>query len=279
VTASAEGSDTSQPTEADTPGGAGGADKPGLAALRDVTAGLAHELRNPLQFIQNYAEVVTELGDELDGILHDGTTTLPSQTVDDLTSLHSELSRAGEQIVRHARRLDAIVESMLATSGDTTPRRELADLNVLVRESAEFGRDGRGTSSSVSGERIDFDLDDSIPLVMVDALRLSRAVVNVVTNALQAAGDDPPADAPPTVTVRTRAVDDGFTITVEDNGPGIAGDSRQRVFEPFFSAKQGRAHAGLGLTQVWDIVVDDHQGRVEIDRRDDITVVSLFIPT
>jgi two-component system NtrC family sensor kinase len=278
VNASAEGGDTSEPAAADTPAGASSADTPGLAALRDVTAGLAHELRNPLQFIQNYAEVVTELGDELDGILHDGTA-LPSQTVDDLTSLHSELSRAGEQIVRHARRLDAIVESMLATSGDTTPRRELADLNVLVRESAEFGRDGRGTASSVSGERIDFDLDDSIPLVMVDALRLSRAVVNVVTNALQAAGDDPPADAPPTVTVRTRAASDGFTITVEDNGPGIAGDSRQRVFEPFFSAKQGRAHAGLGLTQVWDIVVDDHQGRVEIDRRDDITVVSLFIPT
>jgi two-component system, NtrC family, sensor kinase len=267
VTGSAEG---------DARAGAGAT--PGLAALRDVAAGLAHELRNPLQFIQNYAAVVAELGSELDGILEDVRPTLASSAVDDLTSLHVELAMASEQIVRHANRLDAIVESMLATSGESAAQRELADLNVLVRESVEYAYEGRRGPSAILVEHIDVDLDPSIPLVMVDALRLSRAVVNLVTNALQAA-DDGAERRQPTVVVRTRRIGDEFAVVVEDNGPGIPEEVRAKVFEPFFSTKGGRAHAGLGLTQVWDIVVVDHGGTVEIDRTPaGHTVFTITIP-
>jgi C4-dicarboxylate-specific signal transduction histidine kinase len=155
---------------------------------------------------------------------------------------------------------------MLATSGESAARRELADLNVLVRESVEYAYEGRRGPSAISGEHLDLDLDPSIPPVMVDALRLSRVVVNLVTNALQAAADDRAGRREPAVVVRTRRVGDGFAIVVEDNGPGIPDEIRARVFEPFFSAKGGRTHAGLGLTQVWDIVVVDHGGTVDIDR-------------
>jgi signal transduction histidine kinase len=236
-----------------------------LDALRAVTAGLAHEIRNPLQFIKNYAEVVAELAAELRNIVEESASTMTPSAIEDLASLREELGQAGEQIVRHAGRLDAIIESMLATSQQGSGQRQLTDVNLLVKESAEFAYHGRAAAPESSRlEQLEFDLDPDLPLAMLDPLRMSRAVINLVVNALQAVALGSDTDAP-TVRVRTRRTADGFSIVIEDNGPGIATDQRQRVFEPFFTTKRGRHHAGLGLTQVWDIVVSDHGGTVTID--------------
>jgi signal transduction histidine kinase len=249
-----------------------------LDALRAVTAGLAHEIRNPLQFIKNYAEVVAELASELQTIASEAEGTVSAPMFDDLTSLRTELGQAGEQIVRHVGRLDAIVESMLAASHHGSGHRQLTDLNLLVRESAEFAYHGRvGAPAAPRVERLEFDLEQDLPLVVVDPLRLSRAVINLVANALQAlAGDS--AALEPAVTVRTGRVPNGISISVADNGPGIAADVQPRVFEPFFTGKSGRHHAGLGLTQVWDIVVGDHGGSVTIEGRGPGTIATITLP-
>lgn len=246
---------------------------PDLESLRAVAAGLAHEIRNPLQFIQNYAEVVTELARELQHIVDDlqgddplrDAAAVGDAAVDDLRSLHRELDQAGAQIVQHAVRLDAIVESMLATADRGGGTRELTDLNVLVRESADYAYHGRAGRQPTGPERLELSLDPDLPLVVVDPLRLSRAVVNLVANALQAVSAPAAADAEPTVRVSTALAGDELVVTVVDNGVGMPDEVRARAFEPFFTATRGREHAGLGLTQVWEIVVRDHGGRVTLD--------------
>ncbi len=251
--------------DTEAPGTSGAASTGDLDALRAVTAGLAHEIRNPLQFIQNAAEVVAELSTELDTIVAEASDTVPPTVHDDLRVLRGELAEASDQIVRHVSRLDAIVESMLAASHHGSGRRQLTDVNLLVRESAEFAYHGRTGGISTSGEQLMFDLAPDLPLVVVDPVRLSRAVINVVANALQAVDGGTTDGTPPTVQIETRSTPAAVTIVVRDNGPGIAEDVRDRVFEPFVTGKQGRHHAGLGLTQVWDIVVGDHRGDVHID--------------
>jgi signal transduction histidine kinase len=237
-----------------------------LDALRAVTAGLAHEVRNPLQFIKNYAEVVSELSTELAAMLDESGAELPAPLFDDVTSLRDELGRAGEQIVRHVQRLDAIVESMLAATQSARGQRQLTDINLLVTESAEFAYHGRaGPHAAARNERLSLALDRDLPLAAVDSLRLSRAVVNLVSNALQAVGNGGSGSAEPTVEVATVRSAEGFSIVVRDNGPGIPPELQGRVFEPFLTAKRGRDHAGLGLTQVWEIVVGDHEGTVTIE--------------
>jgi signal transduction histidine kinase len=250
-----------------------------LDALRSVTAGLAHEVRNPLQFIKNYAEVVTELSSELDVIVAECGPDVPASLVDDLASLRTELGQAGEQIERHVRRLDAIVESMLAATQQARGQRQLTDVNLLVTEAAEYAYHGRaGSHRAPRDERLVLELDRELPLAVVDPLRLSRAVVNLVTNALQAAGDGGSGPEEPTVVVSTAPTPTGFSIVVRDNGPGIPAELRGRVFEPFLTAKRGRHHAGLGLTQVWEIVVGDHHGTVTIDSDDTGTVATIAVP-
>jgi signal transduction histidine kinase len=249
-----------------------------LDQLRAVTAGLAHEIRNPLQFIKNYAEVVSELCDELRSIVGEDER-MGEPTRGDLATLHDELSQAADQIDRHVTRLDSIVESMSAASSPGSGRRQLTDVNLLVRESAEFAYHGRaGAPAEPRTESLAFELDPELPPAVVDPVRLSRAVINLVTNALQALAGGQTVVSDPQVTVRTAAADDAFVITVEDNGPGIPPEIRGRVFEPFFTVKPGRHHAGLGLTQVWDIVVN-HGGTVTIDSDGERgTVVTLRLP-
>ena len=252
-----------------------------LDALRAVTAGLAHEVRNPLQFIKNYAEVVAELSSELDMMVAEAGDDLPPPLLDDVRSLRDELGRAGEQIVRHVQRLDAIVESMLAATQSARGARQLTDVNLLVTESAEFAYHGRaGPHTASRAERLTFRLDRDLPLAVVDPLRLSRAVVNLVSNALQAVGNGGAGSEEPTVEVSTSRTHDGFSIVVRDNGPGIPTELQGRVFEPFLTAKRGRDHAGLGLTQVWEIVVGDHDGSVTIESDSTQgTIATITVPT
>jgi signal transduction histidine kinase len=250
-----------------------------LDQLRAVTAGLAHEIRNPLRFVKNYAEVVSELADELRSIVAEDER-IVEPTRGDLSTLHEELRQAADQIDRHVTRLDAVVESMSAASSPASGRRQLTDVNLLVRESAEFAYHGRaGSLAAPRIEGLAFDLDTNLPPALLDPVRLSRAVINLVTNALQALAGGQGVVRNPQVTVRTGVTDDGFAIAVEDNGPGMAPDIRSRVFEPFFTAKRGRHHAGLGLTQAWDIVTN-HGGTITIDSEPEHgTVVTLRLPT
>jgi signal transduction histidine kinase len=263
---------------AERPARAAGRSDIDLDQLRAVTAGLAHEIRNPLQFIKNYAEVAAELATELRNIVADDEQ-MQEPTLGDLTSLYDELHQAADQIGRHVMRLDAIVESMSAAASESSGRRQLTDINLLARESAEFAYHGRaGAVAGPRVERLVFELDAELPPAVVDPVRLSRAVINLVGNALQAISSASPLVNDPCVTVRSARTDDGFELSVEDNGPGIPAEIRDRVFEPFFTATRGRHHAGLGLTQVWDIAVN-HGGSVTIDSdATHGTVVTLRLP-
>jgi signal transduction histidine kinase len=251
-----------------------------LASLGALTAGIAHEIRNPLQFITGDAEIVVELAEELQVLVEELRPHLSEEAVADLVTLRDELAEAGHQIVRHAHRLDAIIDGMVATSGARARRRRLVDLNEVVAEAARLADTASAAGPPSLGADVELDLTPGLPPITADPVRLSQAVLNLVANALQAVGRGTSDGKPPRVRLTTAPVGDGQELRVDDNGPGIPAEVRDHVFEPFVTTKPGRAHAGLGLAQAWDTVVSAHGGTlVAAARPGGGTTMVVWLPT
>jgi two-component system, NtrC family, sensor kinase len=250
-----------------------------LASLGGMAAGIAHEIKNPLHFVQNFAEAVAELANELGAIVDDARERMPTDTIEDLETLQAELGDAAAKIVEHGNRVDGIVKSMLLYPWGTSVERHLTDVNALARESATVAYHGLRARKVISpAVALEFELSDRLVPVAVAPHSLSRAVSNLVANACEAAQEAATDDHLPTVRVVTRRTDDGFELTVSDNGPGIGGVDHARVFEPFFTTKKALENIGLGLSQVWDITTRDHAGQVDVETSDAGTTITLTIP-
>jgi signal transduction histidine kinase len=230
------------------------ASDPGGAAVRGseldgVLAGLAHEVRNPLQFIKNFAESITELCEEMAAVLEDAD--LRADVAGDLKGLEHEFGVASSRIVEHTRRVEQILTAMDAAAADAGEGRQWTDLGELA------GRAVQKAAEQASGLKVEppitVEAVDGLPPAFVDANALVSAVANVIVNALEAASD-PGARVTPQVWVRTRSTRRGFEIAVTDTGPGLAPGLETRAFEPFFTKWSGHGHAGLGLTHAREIV-------------------------
>jgi len=251
-----------------------------LASLGGMAAGIAHEVKNPLHFVQNFAEAVGELAEELGAIVNDARGRMPADTIEDLETLHGELGEAATKIVEHAARVDGIVKSMLLYPWGTSVERHLTDVNALVRESASVAYHGLRARKVIGpAVALEIELDDRLVPTAVAPHSLSRAVSNLVSNACEAAEGAATDERLPAVGVSTSGSADGFEIAVSDNGGGISADDQGRMFEPFFTTKSALENIGLGLSQVWDIVTRDHDGRIEVETSDAGTTITLFVPT
>ena len=252
------------------PGGAGRRGR----ELDGVLAGLAHEIRNPLQFIKNFAESISELCEEMEAVLTDAE--LKPDVAGDLEALKTEFGQASGRIVEHTGRVEALLVAMDAAAADADEGRQWTDLNELAERAVGAASDHAAgfdvqPTVTVETERV-------LPPAFVDPGVLVGAVAGVIVNALEAAAE-PAAGNAPEVWVRTRHTGHGFEITVTDTGPGFEPGVEARVFEPFFTRWSGHGHAGLGLTKARDIL-RNHNGDIVFDR-DEMghTVCRMTLPT
>ncbi|MGK3967600.1 AAA family ATPase [Sorangium sp. So ce118] len=232
-----------------------------LAALGKLTAGIAHEIKNPLNFINNFSELANELCDEL---LDEGADLRVAAVRETL----SDLRTSTQKILDHGKRADGIVRSMLELSRIRTGERKPTDLNGLIEEYVKLslpGLRGLGDEPEVHLQR---DYDEAIGLVELVAPEIGQVVLNLLSNALYAVRARRAAEGSsyvPQVTVRTRARENHVEICVEDNGPGVPREHRDKLFEPFFTTKPAGQGTGLGLSLSHDIVVQGHRGRMTVE--------------
>ena len=238
-----------------------------LASLGALTAGIAHEIRNPLNFVNNFAALSTELIEELREELEDvaeGNGEVDREYVDEiLNDLNTNVKKVNE----HGERANRIVEGMLAHSRDEAGQVEGVDLNLMLDEYTKLAYHGmRGADSSFNVDLVK-EFDPTAGEVEGIARDLSRVFLNVVTNACHAtnlrrqkSGD---SDYLPMVTVRTESGEDNVRVFVHDNGTGIPDEIVGKIFDPFFTTKAGTGGTGLGLSISHEII-QDHGGKLEV---------------
>ncbi|WP_457654745.1 tetratricopeptide repeat protein [Rhodocaloribacter sp.] len=233
-----------------------------MASLGALTAGIAHEIKNPLNFVNNFAELNAELVEELAEILADG----PGN--DDLHDVLADLKQNSGIIAQHGKRADAIVRSMMAHARGGSGGRETIDLNALVREYVALAYHGKRAQMPEFNVEILSDLGDDVGAVEVAPQELGRVLLNLLGNAFDAVHEHASklnGTYAPVVTVTTRRHGDRVEIRVTDNGPGIPPDVRAKIFEPFFTTKPTGSGTGLGLSLSYDIVTQGHGGTLTFE--------------
>jgi len=244
-----------------------------MVSLGILTAGIAHAMKNPLNFINNFAEFSVDLTRELAGHLEAlRGRTLEGQMLDEVKITLDFLLENSGMIHKHGRRANQIVQSMMMLTRDGVGQREDTDLNYLVNEYtnlAYHGMLGRYPGLDVA---VELDFDPAVGNLVVVPQNMGRALIGLVNNALESLQekcDSEPSNFQPRLIVRTLDLGEHVSISVSDNGCGIAEDNRDKIFNPFFTTKDSHYNIGLGLAHGYDVVVREHQGTLRAIPRDD----------
>lgn len=231
-----------------------------LASLGALTAGIAHELKNPLNFITNFAGVSREILAELAG-------KIPTPTPE-VQELIETLEGNLERVETHGKRADRIVRGMLLHSHGQPGKREPNDLNPLVDEAVSLAYHGMRAQDSSFNIAIVKQFQPNLPAVPVVAQEISRVLVNILNNAFYATEEKKRVAGPaygPRIVATTRDAGKNVEIIIEDNGPGIPDEVVKRIFDPFFTTKPAGAGTGLGLSISYDIIVRAHDGGLQVE--------------
>jgi signal transduction histidine kinase len=238
-----------------------------LASLGGLTAGIAHEIKNPLNFINNFAELAVELTDELREELQRQQDQLEVSSREYIGELLADLSQNAQKIHQHGQRADKIVRGMLMHSRGERADRQSTDLNALLDEAVTLAYHGIRAQDTSFNITIQKSYDDRLPPLMIVASDMSRVFLNLVNNACYAthAKAKTQSDDSPTLNIGTKDLGAQVEIRIRDNGSGIPPDIQNRIFEPFFTTKPTGEGTGLGLSISHDIIVQAHRGAIEID--------------
>ena len=236
-----------------------------LASLGALTAGVAHEIKNPLNFVNNFAELSLELAAELKEKLG----AWGGEGGGELVELADDLERNVGKILEHGRRADSVVASMLLHSRGQSGERRPVDLNALVAEYAALAYHGLRAQDPAFQARVEMDLDPAVGMVEVAPQDISRVILNIAGNAFYAVRErraEPGYAA--VVRVATRDLGDAVELRIRDNGSGIAERHKARIFDPFFTTKPAGEGTGLGLSLSYEIVVREHNGDIRAESRE-----------
>jgi signal transduction histidine kinase len=231
-----------------------------MASLGELTAGIAHEIQNPLNFINNFSEVNSELLDELMEANKQG-------SKGEVGSLAIVLKGNEEKIAYHGKRADSIVKSMLQHSRLTGGEKQATDLNVLVEEHFRLAYHGYRAKDASFATDVTTSYDSSIGEVMVVPQELGRVLLNLFNNAFYAIaekGKQLNGQYEPHIGISTNKAGPTITITVRDNGTGIPEKVAEKVFQPFFTTKPTGEGTGLGLSLSYDIITKGHGGTLSV---------------
>jgi two-component system NtrC family sensor kinase len=237
-----------------------------LASLGQLTAGIAHEIKNPLNFVNNFSALSAELVGEMNDVL--AKSTLEERTRGELDELAQMLKSNLEKVVHHGKRADSIVKNMLLHSREGSGEHRLADINAIVDESLNLAY--HGARAEKAGFSMDFqrDLDPSAGMADVYPQEITRVLLNLISNGFYATTKRK-AEAgegfEPMLSASTKNLGDKVEIRIRDNGIGIPEEVKAKIFNPFFTTKPAGEGTGLGLSMSHDIIVKQHGGSIDVE--------------
>jgi GAF domain-containing protein len=237
-----------------------------LASLGQLTAGIAHEIKNPLNFVNNFAALSAELTGELKDVLKQEA--LTDKGRDELNELTGLLQDNLEKVVQHGKRADSIVKNMLLHSREGSGERRSAEINRLVEESLNLAYHGARAEKPGFSITLKHDLDPEVGALDVYPQEMTRALLNLISNGFYAATRrkaEADGDFEPVLSAVTRKLGDTIEIRIRDNGTGIPPEVRERMFNPFFTTKPTGEGTGLGLSMTHDIIVKQHGGKIDVE--------------
>lgn len=248
-----------------------------LASLGELTAGIAHEIQNPLNFVNNFSEVSAELIDELKEEQQKPARDLANET-DILEMLKDNLAK----IRHHGRRADAIVKGMLQHSRSSNGKIEPVDINALADEYLRLSYHGLRAKDKSFNAVMQTDFDTSIGKVNVLPQDLGRVILNLLTNAFYSVNQkrkQSESQYEPLVCVQTKRLKNRILIKIRDNGLGIPSRALDKIYQPFFTTKPAGEGTGLGLSLSYDIITKSHQGEMKVSTREgEYAEFNIYIP-
>ncbi|MBS1632545.1 MAG: HAMP domain-containing histidine kinase, partial [Bacteroidetes bacterium] len=233
-----------------------------MASLGELTAGIAHEIQNPLNFVNNFSEVSAELVDEMNEEILKG-------NLADAKEIASDLKENLEKINHHGKRAGDIVKGMLQHSRKSEGKKELTDINALCDEYLRLSYHGLRAKDKSFNAEITTDFDAALPKINVVPQDIGRVVLNLINNAFYAVDERKklhPEGYESVVSVSTKKTSNGVEIRVKDNGYGIPEKIKDKIFQPFFTTKPTGQGTGLGLSLSYDIV-KVHGGEIKVETK------------
>jgi len=235
-----------------------------MASLGELTAGIAHEIQNPLNFVNNFSEVSNELLEEMKIALAKG-------NLDEARSTAEEVKSNMEKIIHHGKRADGIVKGMLQHSRASSGQFEKSNVNALAEEFLRLAYHGLRAKDKTFNASFRTDFDPQIGEIKLMPQEFGRVLVNLINNAFYAVTQKKKQEIPgyePTVTVKTRMLGDKVELRVSDNGNGIPANVLDKIFQPFFTTKPAGQGTGLGLSMAYEIITKGHNGGISVETKE-----------
>jgi two-component system NtrC family sensor kinase len=252
-----------------------------LASLGQLTAGIAHEIKNPLNFVNNFSAVSVELLDELQAALPK--TSLDAAARAEITELTDLLRGNLDKILQHGKRADSIVKNMLLHSREGSGERRPVDLNNIVDEALNLAYHGARAEKQEFKIRLERSFDPAAGEVELFPQEITRVFLNLISNGFYAAmkrkAETKLDGYEPALAATTRNLGESVEVRIRDNGGGIAPEVKEKMFNPFFTTKPPGEGTGLGLSLSYDIIVKQHAGSIEVDtERGEFTEFRIILP-
>ena len=239
-----------------------------MASLGALTAGVAHEIKNPLNFVTNFAELSVELAADLRGIVSEAPDNLGPDANQEIAELLTDIENNARKIKEHGDRANSIVDGMLLHSRGVPGERQPTDLNKLLDKYVDLVYHGMRANDTRFNVTIERNYDPGVGVVPIVAQDMSRVFLNLINNACYATHEKKQSlgeEFSPTVSVSTKNLDSAVEVRVRDNGRGIPAESLEKVFQPFFTTKPAGEGTGLGLSISYEVVVGTHQGEMRVE--------------
>jgi signal transduction histidine kinase len=252
-----------------------------LASLGQLTAGIAHEIKNPLNFVNNFSGLSAEMINELQEALAD--VSLNEKRRSEITELMDTLRGNLDKVVQHGKRADAIVKNMLLHSREGSAEHRVVDINALVEESVNLAWHGARAEKRSFDITLERSFDPTAGEADLYPQDITRALLNLISNGFYAAtqrqAETNGGDYVPTLAASTKSLGDRVEIRIRDNGTGIPPEVKEKMFNPFFTTKPAGEGTGLGLSISHDIIVKQHGGSIEVDTQPgEFTQIRIILP-
>jgi signal transduction histidine kinase len=237
-----------------------------LASLGQLTAGIAHEIKNPLNFVNNFSALSAELIDELNDVLKSAA--LDDKAREEIDELTHMLKSNLEKVVQHGKRADSIVKNMLLHSREGSGEHRPADINAIVEESLNLAYHGARAEKPGFNITLQRNFDPAAGMIDLYPQEITRVLLNLISNGFYAANkrkESGEEGFEPMLSATTKSLGNSVEIRIRDNGTGIPLEVKEKMFNPFFTTKPAGEGTGLGLSMSHDIVVKQHGGKIDVD--------------